>query len=49
MGGLIEALGDFFDNSSVVVDLGKLINLAYFPSEYLLVCSFVPYFQYVQR
>jgi len=34
MGGLIEALGDFFDNSSVVVDLGKLINLAYFPSEY---------------
>ena len=37
MGGLIDALGDFFDNSSVIVDLGRLINLAYFPPEYPLI------------
>jgi len=34
MGGLIRALGDFFDNSTLVLDLGKLINLAYMPHEY---------------
>jgi len=34
MGGLITALGDLFHNSSLVVDLGRLINIEYFPHEY---------------
>jgi len=31
---LIDALGNFFDNSSIIVDLGRLINLEYFPKDY---------------
>jgi len=34
MGNLIHALGDFFENSSLVVDLGRMINNVYFPKEY---------------
>jgi hypothetical protein len=34
MGNLIRALSDFFDNSSLVVELGRTINLLYFPKEY---------------
>lgn len=34
MGSLITALDDFFKNSSIVIDLGRLINKDYFPAEY---------------
>lgn len=36
MSDLLDALEDFLDNSSLINDLGKLINNHYFPQEYAL-------------
>jgi len=34
MSGLLDALEHFFDNSTIIADMGKLINEFYFPTEY---------------